>query len=198
MTRLQDSNPAVDFPHGRHGALYPAVQRALALRVEDRPATVADFRRLLTADARATQRDGLPTAPDTQLQPPQANPASQPANMTLPAGPGTTILAGPAPYRYCSRDQSFWIIGLSIGMVVFWMFSVLVGAVSYDPALTLVLSTVLTFPCGAGLFWIMPAVIAHKKGRRGWLWLVYGIGLGLAALPHSILIPYLESPDKSR
>ncbi len=113
MTRLQNINPEVTFPHGRHGALYPAVQRALALRAEDRPATVADFRRWLTADARDAQRDGVSTAPDTQ--PPSSRPAA------------TLIPADPLAYRYCSKGQSFWIIGLAI-FYYLYLFGILLSS----------------------------------------------------------------------
>ncbi len=208
LTRLQGSHPAVDFPQVPNGALCQAMQRALALRIEDRPATVADFRHLLTGDARDSKRANLPAVPNTQPQPPKAEPtdtsgkevnglrirgitpkakpASRPADTPLPAGSGTVVPAGPATYRYCSKSQRNWMIGLA----ALWLFWVLVGAGSYNPAPFMVLS----FLCVMGLFWIMPAVIAHKKGRRGWLWLVYGVVLGLAALLHSILIPHLESP----
>ncbi len=117
MTRLQGINPAVDFPHGRHGALYPAVQRALALRAEDRPATVADFRRWLTADARDAQRDGVSTAPDTQP------PSSRPAATLIPAD----LSADPLAYRYCSKGQSFWIIGLAI-FYYLYLFGILLSS----------------------------------------------------------------------
>ena len=74
-------------------------------------------------------------------------------------------------------------------MVTFWLLCILVGAGSYDPSPFMFLS----FLPVVGLFCIMPSFIAHKKGRRRWLWLVYGIAFGLAALPHSILIPHLDS-----
>ncbi len=202
LIRLQNINPEVTFPHGRHGALYPAVQRALALRAEDRPATVADFRRLFTADARDAQRDGVPTAPDTQPPSPRVEPVDPP----IPAD----LSADPLAYRYCSKGQSFWIIGLAIfyylgGILLLplllgwdlvsvllsgsavWFF--LASEIFFSLEVYLEVYNVWFWLCAAGLFWIMPTVIAHKKGRRGWLWFVYGIVLGLAALLLSILIP---------
>lgn len=46
---------------------------------------------------------------------------------------------------------------------------------------------------------LLPAYIAHNKGRNMWKWYIYGVLLWIVAFPHSLLIkkdPELEEEEK--
>jgi len=42
------------------------------------------------------------------------------------------------------------------------------------------------------LFGLLPAFIAKKKGRKFWLWWLYGVAFWIVATPHSLLIKETE------
>jgi hypothetical protein len=42
---------------------------------------------------------------------------------------------------------------------------------------------------------VIPAIIAERKGRRGFVWWIYGTTLFIFALPHAMMIEDLFDPD---
>ena len=92
-------------------------------------------------------------------------------------------------YRVVGLGWLWVLLALLSGSAVWFLVWELFSTLRYLIWDTWIDTDFLFWLCAAGLFWIMPTVIAHRKGRRGWLWFVYGIVLGLAALFLSILIP---------
>jgi hypothetical protein len=42
---------------------------------------------------------------------------------------------------------------------------------------------------------VIPAMIAERKGRRGFVWWIYGTVLFILALPHALILDDLIDPD---
>ncbi len=69
LERLQDGKQAVDFPFAAQGPLYAAVRQALALRIENRPQNMDEFRALLGGGA-AVAPASVAVSPRPSASPP--------------------------------------------------------------------------------------------------------------------------------
>ena len=175
LERLQAPQRDLALPAGLQGELGQAVQRALALRVEDRPQTATEFRQALQArlpHPSPAVAPAVPSAAPTQLSAqPQVPPALgqisvQPSSTSGSDPPARTLwansrlqpvsTAGTMPYA------AFWkrAVALCLDYLILFIVGALLAAMSSPEAINVLLLI-------AG--WLYYAVMesSHRQGTVG-------------------------------